>query len=200
MAAAHAHMQCAEVPKAVIALICVASGFMLACDPVDGTDPYALWETFEGAQASYRFRYLSPPWEDISPSDTTEWLLVVNPRAPAFNPAGLPGDGIRGQMILGVRTVGDGDAYDAAEADLAKWSEAQEVFFAETAQPFTNLKGDEGFRVSARSEDRYLTAAYWDLDGDNIGVMTIVGKHDLDTADIALLLRSFEPKERASAW
>ncbi|MCP4601896.1 MAG: hypothetical protein GY847_15515 [Proteobacteria bacterium] len=176
-----------------ITLIIVIGVWMtlVGCTPVDGSDPYALWETFENDE--YHFHYLSPPWKQVGTFNASLQVLAVDPNGEPLSEAELPGDGLDGHFNLIVRQgVPHDDAQGAAQEDLNRWK-AQGAT-VEPLEPFRNAAGDQGVQALAHTHDRWITSVYHDLTNGGTVFMTVIGKIRVDTADITLMMKSLEPR------
>ncbi|MCP4678608.1 MAG: hypothetical protein GY854_24465 [Deltaproteobacteria bacterium] len=177
---------------ATTAIVCCVCALATSCDPVDGADPYAIWNTFEQSDDFYHFHYLSPPWEPTSLVIPTRQVFVVDPSTDPLPEIGLAGDGLSARLEFVVEMVFGIDAQAEAQARLDRWKNAG----AETKriESFVSEGGDEGFRTWARSTDRWITAVYLYHPMDGVVIMTVVGKENVDTQDITLLMKSLEPR------
>jgi hypothetical protein len=170
----------------------LAAVVTLGCDPVDGTDPYALWETYEDSTARYHFRYLSPPWEKPGAHDADGFRLIVGPGEDPLDEVGLPGDGLTSEMGLAVEIVRGVKAASAASADNVAWSKHGAE--PEPVKEMENTAGDLGKRIAAAASDRSFTAVYFDLEGGDSVRLIVVGREDVDDPDVEMILESLEPR------
>ena len=140
----------------------------------------------------YRFSYLSPPWGKALRQQVGLPVYVIDPNDNPLPVRGMPGDGIGARISLEVEVVGDTTVQEASEADLAAWQAEGAV--AEPSEQFENRAGDVGVRVFVEATDRWITAAYFGLDGNGVVAMKIAGNDDdLQSDDMTLLLRGLEP-------
>ncbi len=163
-----------------------------SCDPVDGTHPYALWDTFDHPEGIYHFHYLAPPWEKADvPFAVRQILYVGSARAP-LSEMGIAGDGLQARFGCFVETTTDVDAIAAAEADA-------ENLRHKGVQPdpidwFESAGGDLGVQLKVRCPDRWIASVYHDLPEGGVIRMSVVGIEDTDTPDLVLLMESLEPR------
>lgn len=174
------------------ALLVVAAGVgLLCCSPIDGRDPYALWKTYTHPGGLFHFHYLSPPWEKQSSSSSNTVRYVVEVDGIPLDELGLPGDGMESRLSMTVSVYSDTPAFAAAWLDLGDWLANGAV--AEAAEGFQSESGVEGLNIRGEGRDRFFSAVYHDLSGGGSVSMIVVGKEDVHTSDIRLLLQSLEP-------
>ncbi len=177
---------------AIVSLVFCVCVVATSCDPVEGTDPYAIWNTFEHPDGFYHFHYLSPPWEPTSLVIPMRQAFVVDPDMEPLHNVGLAGDGLSARLEFVVEMILGADAETEANEKLNRWksmgadTKRIESFFSEG--------GDKGFRIWARSTDRWITAAYLHRPAGGVVIMTVVGKENVDKPDITLLMKSLEPR------
>jgi hypothetical protein len=165
----------------------------IACQTVDGTDPYATWKTYSSSDELFHFHYLSPPWEKDSREGESYPLFVVDTDDDPLPERGMPGDGIGARLSLELAVEWQITALELAQEDLGNWeANGADV---EPYQTVENRAGDEGIQVYARASDRWITAVYFSLAEDGVVAMKMAGKHDdLSSDDISLLLDGLEPR------
>ena len=184
-------MHCTKQSKLWVfcCILCAVCG----CDSVDGTDPYAIWKTYQDPDELFHFHYLSPPWEKDLRDRQAVPIYVVEPHDEPLPVLGMPGDAIGARLSLQLEVTWDATPQDVSAADIRDWEAAGAE--AEEGGPFQNRAGDPGLRVSAEAPDRWFTVVYFELDGDGVVAMQITGnRDDLQSDDIALLLRGLEPR------
>lgn len=174
----------------------LAAALFLCCSPVDGKDPYALWETFTHPDGIYRFSYLSPPWKKLSTSNTSTQQFVVDRDGVPLENVGLPGDGVEARLSMEVELFFRMSAPEAASAHLKTWGENGAR--GDPSEVFESHGGAKGLRIWARASDRFITAVYHDLPGGDSVSMIVVGKDEVSSSDIVLLLESLEPSSEAT--
>jgi len=52
-----------------------------SCGSIDGTEVYALWETYEHPENAFHFHYLSPPWQLDEKSTSDHPVLLLDKHA-----------------------------------------------------------------------------------------------------------------------
>jgi len=162
----------------------VAAAVAVGCAAVDGTDPYALWETWEHPQGRWHLHYPSPPFALQGDGNGRELVLTVG--APRADADGLIVGGIR---LLGrLSTAGPEDVIDDGEQRLGELG-----LVTELDRSFVGAGGDGGWLIRWRDGARwgYLLAHHHpagavvvELEGDLEGV----------EADAELLLEGVEPR------
>lgn len=172
------------------ALACAAA-LGVACDPVDGTDPYALWRVCEHPLGAFHFHYLDPPWERVDDAPAEAPVLLLDGSGDAAGDAGAPGARVRLEAYhrAGVAVA------DEAAARGALWSAAG--YAVGPPEAFSNRAGDEG--VVQRAEADGLAVAEVMLPGGGgVAVLSLWGEPSLAGEDFLLLLRGFEPRASRS--
>jgi hypothetical protein len=156
-----------------------------ACDTVDGTDPYALWEVCEHPDAAFHFHYLDPPWEPAPGFSLEGPVFLLDP---SEDPAADPADpGARARL----------EAYAAAgnlAAEAAALRVGWEGLGFDVAEPelFVNRAGDVGVAQRAvRDELRVVDVI---LEGDRVVVLSLWSRAAVEGGDFDLLLAGFEPR------
>ena len=164
---------------------------ILGCNPIDGTDPYALWSTYTQPDGLFHFHYLSPPWEKQTTTSTAEQRFVVDVDGIPLANQGLPGDGMDARLIMIVKIYQGIPALAAAWSNVGYWIDKG----ANVGQleAFHSEMGEEGVRIRAEGTDRFFTTVFHDLPEWGAVSMTVVGKENVDSSDIELLLESLEP-------
>ena len=164
------------------------------CDPVDGTDPYALWETFDDSMGRFHFHYLRPPWEPVSmPVSAKQVFVVEQTDEEPLDSSWTDGDGPGARLVLIVTVFMVADAETVAAREMDAWKEAGgEV---EPVDHFMSGSGDVGIWTGARGVDWRMLAVYYDLETIGSVAMRVAGElSNVDTADVMLLLKSLEPR------
>lgn len=169
-----------------IALAAASSGLIAACDPVDGAEPYALWDVCEHPDGAFHFHVLEPPWERVHGfSDEAPALLLD----PSEDPGGeTPDPGARAR--LGAWASGAASVADEAGARRAHWE--GEGFAVEAAETYENRAGDLGIvQRASRGESRMAELIF---EGGSVVVMSLWGRGSIAGEDFRLLLDGFEPR------
>jgi hypothetical protein len=171
--------------RTTIALLFLLAFAMLGCGTIDGTDPYALWDTYEHPLDAYHFHYPAPPWKRADDSTDTAFAMVV---APDDSPdAGEPGARYRleSAIVPGVETAD-------ASSDERSRLEAR-GYATSTPREWTNAAGDPGLVIEGRDRDASVVEI---LIATSYGVaaLRLFSREDLDDPDVDLVLESLEPR------
>ena len=176
-------MRVAGLTVAIILCTLVALG---GCASIDGSEPYAMWQTYEHPDGLFHFRYLSPPWRLIhDPFAEGRPVLVIAPEE-AFP------DGESGYRYRLEAFAVESDDMDAVIADVKEEWQGLGYEFEEDAD-LTSAAGDHGGRSTGWDGASWLSIAV-QAAGDRVAVMIINSVDDPNTADMALLLESLEPR------
>ena len=118
--------------------------------------------------------------------------LVALRDAPAIPAKGLPGDGLLFELGIEVEAIQSMNALELVQRDLERWT----ALGARAGPPeeLHSSAGDVGFLLGAKSDDRFILAAYYDLESFGAATLRIIGKESLDSPDVELLVESFEPR------
>jgi hypothetical protein len=173
-----------------LALAASVAALGAACDPVDGTDPYALWEVQAHPDGAFHFHYLAPPWEPADGFSDRAPVLLLDPTGEPPADAGDPGARVRLEAWQGA-------AASVAEAAAARRERWQGAGYAVAApETFANAAGDLGaVQRAAIGETRVVEVLFDTADG--VVALSLWGRGRLDAGDFLLLLESFEPRAPA---
>jgi hypothetical protein len=176
--------------RAAIASAAIAA-LGAACDPVDGTDPYALWRACEHPGGAFHFHYLDPPWEKIDDAPAEAPVLLLDEAGEDAEDAGTPGARVR----LEAYDRAGGTVAGEADARRADWTASGYAVGA--PETFTNRAGDEGV-VQRASGAGLGVAEVMFASGDGVAVLSLWGESSFTGEDFLLLMRSFEPRPSGS--
>ena len=172
----------------IAALLCAASA-LAACDPIDGTDPYALWRVHEHPAGAFHFHTLEPPWAPMDASTDERPLLGLDPSEAA--PDAGPGADARLEAYYRVGAT----AAEELEARRASWQASG--YTVEAGAPFTNRAGDVGLSLRASDGDLDVVEVLFDS-GVGVVVLSLWGDGPFEGEDYALLMKGFEPRPSRS--
>lgn len=171
---------------AIVAFAAALAG-TAACDPVDGTDPYALWEAHEPADGAFHFHTLEPPWEAGEDGTADAPVRVLDPSGEAATPSTGPGARAR----VEARRVDAASAAEAAQSRRAGWEAAG--YAVDAPEIFASRAHDLGVaQRAARGEIEAVDVLFERADG--VVLLTLWGEGSLATDDFRLLLEGFEPR------
>ncbi|MDD5308564.1 MAG: hypothetical protein PHU25_14680 [Deltaproteobacteria bacterium] len=155
------------------------------CGAVDGTDPYALWKTYEHPLGAFHFHYPSPPWKEADGSTDTDLVLVVDP-GPTSD-AGEPGARYRLEAAVVAGDV-------AEDASVAEQSRLEARGYG-TSPPrgWENGAGDHGVIIEGRNDGASVAAVLL-ATSYGVAALRIFTRDDIDDPDVDLLLESLEPR------
>jgi len=167
---------------------CFAAVFGLgaACDPVDGTDPYALWEEFEHPTGAFHFHYLDPPWEPASGFSTQAPVFVLSQSSEPSVEAANPGARVRLEAYISEAA----SVADEAATRRGMWDEGEYV----VGEPelFSNRAGDVGIVQRALRGESQVAEVFFG--GGAVTVLSLWGRGSIAGEDYRLLLEGFEPR------
>jgi hypothetical protein len=166
-----------------------ASG-LTGCATRDGTDPYALFETYKQPEGLYRFRYLSPPWVMTADDSAARQLLAVAPHRKDLG-FELETGSLEARFKVVVEVLDTDSVKSAVALDTARWSDHGAEIGPFVI--FASAGGAMGLRVEAVFLDRRMVSIYHALRGGGVGVMRAAAQERMDTDDMNLLFRGFEP-------
>jgi hypothetical protein len=170
----------------LVALASAFGGIFAACDPVDGTETYALWEVCEHPTGAFHFHYLEPPWEAAPGFSAVAPVFLLDPSSEPSGQAGDPGARLR---LEAYASEAAGVAEEAA-VRRARWIE--EGYIVDAPETFSNRAGDVGV-VQIASRDEFRVAEVF-FDGDGVAALSLWGAGSVGDEDCRLLLESFEPR------
>jgi hypothetical protein len=157
-----------------------------ACDGPDGTDPYALWETFDQREGAFHFHYPAPPWEGWEGHDRLHAVLVLEPDPDGDAEALGPGAAARLEAwAQSGRTPSD--IYDVRRQ---AWEALG--YSVEGPELWENGGGDEGILLRAASGSLRVREAMLSCPG-GAAAMSLWGSEAPDDPDMVLLLDGFAP-------
>lgn len=158
-----------------------------ACTALDGTDPYALWNTVEHTEGAFHFHYPSPPWQRVTAFDRDEPVLLLDPR-PTDSEG--PDPGARMRIHAWADQTSEPSAYYQWRADVWR-NQGYEVEEAASCQ---NGAGDEGSLLEARGEDLRVAEVFY-AGEERLVIISVWGTWDDNhDSDLWLLLDGFEPR------
>lgn len=181
MTAGRRSSRAALLPFAVAALV-----FGAACDPVDGTGVYALWEVCEHPTGAFHFHYLEPPWEPAPGFAAAAPVFLLDPSGEPASAADDPGARVR----LEAYPSEAGSVADEAAARRAHWQLAG--FTVDAPQTFTNRAGDLGIVQRAALGESRIAEVFFD--GAAVVGLSLWGRGSIAGEDYRMLLESFEPR------
>ena len=168
-----------------IALAAASSGLIAACDPVDGAEPYALWDVCEHPDGAFHFHVLEPPWERAHGFSKAAPVLLLDP---SEDPGETPDPGARARLDAWVS--GADSVADEAEARSAYWE--GEGFAVEAAETYENRAGDLGIvQRASRGKSRVAELIF---EGSSVVVISLWGRGSIGGEDFRFLLDGFEPR------
>lgn len=178
-------MEMYTLHRANLKILLCASLLAMACGSIDGTDPYALWRTYEDPGHAYHFHYPSPPW---TRADDSAFGLPVFEVDPDDDPAAeLPGARLR----LEARMYVPADLDDVIAAETAGWHE--QGYLTTPLADLLSVGGDEGMLLEAWREEVWVRQVFHEERG-TVVTMVVWGTDGLEDTDLELLLVSFEPR------
>ena len=160
------------------------------CATDGGTDPYALFETYEQPDGLYRFRYLSPPWVMKDDDDDGRQLLAVSPNRDELG-FELEKGSLEARFKAIVEVLDADSVKSAVTGDAARWSDRGADIGPFVT--FASAGGAVGLRVETVFLDRRMVSVYHGLRGGGVAVMRAAAQESMDTDDMSLLFRGFEP-------
>ena len=165
----------------IFSVVCVA------CSDTDGTDPYALWQTFEHPTQAFHFHYLSPPWESVEDTGPERAVLAVDP-----DTDGLVDDHPNARLRLEVWLVNDNPVSDVVGDRHDHWVGLG--YHVDPPRLYWNGADDEGVRVEA-ADGPYLrvTEVFYSL-GGRTALLSLWVNGEADRSDLELLIEGFEPR------
>jgi hypothetical protein len=170
-----------------LAICALLAALGASCGTIDGTDPYALWRTYEDPGRAYHFHYPSPPW---TKADDSAFALPVFEVDPDEDPlAELPAARLR----LEARMYVPADLEDVLAIEVGTWHISG--YSTSPHTEFVGGSGDVGVRLEARREERWVRQVFFEERG-TVVTLLIWGadRDDSDSPDLELLLESFEPR------
>jgi hypothetical protein len=171
---------------ALIAFVPAFCGICPACDPVDGTETYALWEVCEHPAGAFHFHYLEPPWEMAPGFSTEEPVFLLDPSSDPSGQADDPGARVR---LEAYASEADSVA-DEAAARRARWIE--DGYIVDAPETFSNRAGDVGVIQRASSGESRVAEVFFEAAG--VAALSLWGAGSIGGEDYRLLLESFEPR------
>ncbi len=171
----------ARITLLIFSVMCVA------CSDTDGTDPYALWQTFEHPTSAFHFHYPSPPWESVEDNGPGRAVLAVDP-----DTDGLGDDHPNARLRLEVWVM-DADSV----SDVISYRRDHWVGLGYQVDPpriYWTGADDEGIRVEA-TDGQYLrvTEVFYSLD-ERTALLSLWVNGESDRSDLELLIEGFEPR------
>jgi hypothetical protein len=173
---------------AAVVSSCLAAVLSLgaACDPVDGTDPYALWNVFEHPTEAFHFHYLDPPWETAPGFSIQAPVFLLDPSSEPSAEAGDPGARVRLEAYCSEAVT----VADEAAARRARW--AGDGYAVEEPELFSNRAGDVGIVQRASRGESQVAEVLFGAGG--VVVLSLWGRGSIAGEDFRLLLEGFEPR------
>ncbi len=172
-----------------------------SCANVDGTDPYAFYDTFTHLEGKYTFKYLSPPWIMVNVDGETDvQIIAIDPSLDEIDTAVESGP-INARFKATVSLCRTCSARETAELDLKRISGLQkednvtEQFPNCEMSEFVNNSGHKGFHIKAISDERYIRFVYIAISEDMTVIMRLVSRQSVSGDDFTLLLKGLEPLE-----
>ena len=158
----------------------------VSCGNIDGTDPYALWRTYEDPGRAFHFHYPSPPWTE---SDDAAFGLPIFEIDPDDDPlAELPAARLRLEARMYVPSSID----EIVALESGTWHTLG--YSTSPVEEFVNTAGDVGALVEARRDDKWAEQVFFE-EGGTVATLLIWGTGDAPhAADVELLLEGFEPR------
>lgn len=172
--------------------------FFVGCDTVTGTEPYALWETYDDSDGRFHFHYLNPPWKSLSDATSSLQVFAVEPNDDGtVDLSCMKGASRCARYVMEVEAFSVSNAERIAQDDIKEWKE--EGAEVESLDPFMSRGGDEGVWTGARGDDWRVISVYFNLEIDSFKfgavAMRIAGDRDMgNMSDIMLLLKGLEPR------
>jgi hypothetical protein len=171
------------VPIAFVLALC---GLCTACDPVDGTQMYALWEVCDHPAGAFHFHYLEPPWEKARGFSADAPVFLLDPSSEPSGQVDDPGARVR---LEAYASEADSVA-EEAEARRARWID--DGYIVDAPETFSNRAGDVGIVQRASFGGSRVAEVFFD--GVGIAVLSLWGRGSIGDEDYRLLLESFEPR------
>jgi hypothetical protein len=173
-----------------------ACAFVSLCEPsgcaeADGSEPYAIFETYVHPKGLYQFRYLAPPWVLLEKDeDGGRQLLAIEPDGKDIG-FDLEQGYLQARLKIVVETRDHETVKAAVAEDVARW----EARGAEVGplQTFESDGGAVGLEVETVSSGRRMASVYHLIADSRVAVMSVAGQESLTTYDMMLMLRGFEP-------
>jgi hypothetical protein len=170
----------------ILPLVLAFGAVCAACDPVDGTGTYALWEVCEHPSGAFHFHYLAPPWEPAGGFSEEAPVLLLDPSSEPPVAVDDPGARVRLEAwVSGADTVAE-----EAAARRARWE--ADGYAVDAPETFSNQAGDVGAVQRARSGESQVAEVLFD--GADVVVLSLWGRGSVGGEDFRLLLESFEPR------
>jgi hypothetical protein len=170
----------------------VAFSQLVSCADADGSDPYALWDTYTHVDGVYFFRYLAPPWAFVEVDDNTDSQVIAVAPLPDRIDASIETGALHARFKSVVSLRNHTSATAEASADMEHFLEI--ALETGKVEPFVSAGGHEGFHLSVRLSDRNLRNVYFDVSESRVVVMQLAGRESIAGADFSLLLKGLEPK------
>jgi hypothetical protein len=175
--------------RRAVVLVAFAStffGIFSACDSVDGTETYALWEVCEHPAGAFHFHYLEPPWERAKEFSAETPVFLLDPSSEPSGEVDDPGARVRLEAYASEAA----SVADEAAARRARWIE--DGYTVDAPETFSNRAGDVGIvQRASRGESRVAEVFF---DGAVVVALSLWGRGSISGEDYSLLLESFEPR------
>jgi len=178
---------CRRLHRAVVSS-CFAAVLILgaACDPVEGTDPYSLWEVCEHPAGAFHFHYLEPPWEPASGFSTQAPVFLLDPSGEPSAEVGDPGARVRLEAYVGEAA----SVADEAASRRGRW--AEDGYAVGEPALFSSRAGDVGIVQRASLGESQVAEVFFG--GGGVAVLSLWGRGTISGDDYSLLLEGFEPR------
>jgi len=167
-------------------LLAAATAIATCCGTVDGTDPYALWRTYQDPGHAYHFHYPSPPWIEAAEGTPGLPILEIDPDDDPL--AELPAARLR----LEARAYFSADIEDVVASETAAWQLLG--YSTSPPQELVSAAGDAGVLLAARHEDVSVQQVFQEQGGTVVTLFVWGEIADVGDRDVELLLESFEPR------
>ena len=169
-------------------LMLIFSVVCVACADTDGTDPYALWQTFEHPTSAFHFHYLSPPWESVEDNGLERAVFAVDPDID-----GLEDNHPNARLRLEVWMIDDAPIADVVSSRHDHWAELG-YHVDDPPGIYWNGADDEGVRLEA-TDGQYLrvTEVFYSFD-ERTALLSLWVNGESDRSDLELLIEGFEPR------
>jgi hypothetical protein len=169
-------------------LLCalISAAFAISCGSIEGTDPYALWRTYEDPGRAYHFHFPAPPWVESSDAAFGLPVFVVDPDNDPLAP--LPAARLR----LEARMFVPADLDAVVSAETAVFHE--QGFSTSPPVEFLSAAADVGVLLEARRDDLWVRQVFHEELGTVVTLRLWGTSDDPLSEDNELLLESFEPR------